>query len=54
MAICTSALPLLCPRSSGPEQQEGRQGVHPFGEASTRPDQVTGPAGLWEHFTSTR
>lgn len=42
MAICTSAPPLLCPRSSGPEEQEGRWGVHPIGDASIRSDQVPG------------
>lgn len=42
MAVCTSVPSLLCPRSSGPEEQEGRWGVYPVGEASTRPDQVTG------------
>lgn len=42
MAVCTSVPPLLCPRSSGPEEQEGRWGAYPVGEASTRPDQVTG------------
>lgn len=42
MAICTSAPPLLCPRSSGPEEQEGRRGARPVGDPSTRPDQVPG------------
>lgn len=52
MAVCTSVPPpLLCPRSSGPKEQEGRWGAHPVGEASTRPDQVLDSSR--QHFTPT-